>query len=106
LWIDLSVSDIIGVVAAIIQSIFFGLILLMFILHETSNAFADLYPAAVSTQSIFHKIKQRYLIIGYCSYDDVPISQYETILLLIGAVFVPLFGVVISDYYIVVMRRH
>ena len=106
----LGVSDIIGVVAAI-QSIFFGLILLMFILHETSNAFADVYSAAVSTQSIFRKIKQRYLIIGFTVLSIVlaiilPISQYQTFLLLIGAVFVPLFGVVISDYYIVKDRHY
>jgi nucleobase:cation symporter-1, NCS1 family len=36
----------------------------MFILYETSNAFADVYSAAVSTQSMFHKIKQSHLIIG------------------------------------------
>src|ERR671939_1503341 len=32
---------------------------------EADNAFADVYSAAVSTQSIFRKIKQRYLIIGF-----------------------------------------
>jgi purine-cytosine permease-like protein len=36
----------------------------------------------------------------------IPISQYETFLLLIGAVFVPLFGVVLSDYYIIKHRRY
>jgi len=106
----LGVGDVVAVVAAI-QSIFFGLILLMFILHETSNAFADVYSAAVSTQSIIHKIKQGYLIIGFTVLSTVlavmiPISQYETFLLLIGAVFVPLFGVVLSDYYIIKHRRY
>ncbi|HZC21359.1 MAG TPA: cytosine permease [Nitrososphaeraceae archaeon] len=106
----LGVGDVVAVVAAI-QSIFFGLILLMFILHETSNAFADVYSAAVSTQTIFHKIKQSHLIIGFTALSTVlavmiPISQYETFLLLIGAVFVPLFGVVLSDYYIIKHRRY
>jgi NCS1 family nucleobase:cation symporter-1 len=38
----LGVGNVVAVVAAV-QSIFFGLILLMFILRETSNAFADVY---------------------------------------------------------------
>ena len=101
----LDVGDVVAVIAAI-QSIFFGILLLMFILHETSNAFADTYSAAVSTQSIFRKIKQRYLIVAFIAVSialamTIPISQYETFLLLIGAVFVPLFGVVLSDYYII-----
>ena len=36
----------------------------------------------------------------------IPISQYETFILLIGSVFVPLFGVVLSDYYIVKRRQY
>jgi NCS1 family nucleobase:cation symporter-1 len=47
----LGVGDVVAVVAAS-QSIFFELNLLMFILHETSNAFADAYSAAVSTEYI------------------------------------------------------
>jgi nucleobase:cation symporter-1, NCS1 family len=101
----LGTSDVVAIVIAL-QSIFFGFLLLMFILHETTNAFADVYSSAVSTQSIFRKIKQRYLIIGFTAFSTllamlIPISQYETFILLIGAVFVPLFAVVLSDYYIV-----
>jgi purine-cytosine permease-like protein len=82
-WI-LGLSNVICTAAAI-KSIFFGLILLMFILHKTSNAFADVYSEADSTRSIFHKIKQRYLIIGGFTVLSsvlaiiVPISQYERI---------------------------
>jgi nucleobase:cation symporter-1, NCS1 family len=36
----------------------------------------------------------------------ISIANYETFILLIGAVFVPLFGVVLSDYYIVKRRRY
>jgi NCS1 family nucleobase:cation symporter-1 len=51
------------------------------------------------------------LIIGFTALSTVlaimiPISQYETFILLIGSVFVPLFGVVLSDYYIVKRRRY
>ena len=105
----LGTSDVFAILFAI-QSIFFGFLLLLFILHETTNAFADVYSSSVSTQSIYRKIKQRHLIVGFTVLSSVlamtiPISQYETFILLIGAVFVPLFGVVLSDYYIV-KRRH
>lgn len=36
----------------------------------------------------------------------VSIKQYEVFLLLIGAIFVPLFGVVITDYYIVKRQKY
>ena len=65
----------------------------------------------VSTQSIFRKIKQVYLIIGFTIISTIlamtiSIANYETFILLIGAVFVPLFGVVLSDYYIVKRRKY
>jgi nucleobase:cation symporter-1, NCS1 family len=106
----LGTSDVFAILFAI-QSIFFGFLLLLFILHETTNAFADVYSSSVSTQSIYRKIKQRYLIIGFTALSTalattIPISQYETFILLIGAVFVPLFGVVLSDYYIVKRRQY
>jgi purine-cytosine permease-like protein len=36
----------------------------------------------------------------------VSIDQYELFLLLIGAIFVPLFGVVLTDYYIVKRQKY
>jgi nucleobase:cation symporter-1, NCS1 family len=101
----LGLSDVVGIIAAI-QSIFFGFLLLILLVDEADNAFADVYSAAVSTQSIFRKIKQVYLIIGFTILSTIlamtiSIANYETFILLIGAVFVPLFGVVLSDYYIV-----
>src|SRR5918912_3807621 len=104
----LGISDTVGIIAAI-QSIFFGFLLLILLVDEADNAFADVYSAAVSTQSIFRKINQVYLIIGFTTLSTilaitVSIANYETFILLIGAVFVPLFGVVLSDYYIVKRR--
>jgi nucleobase:cation symporter-1, NCS1 family len=106
----LGLSDVVGIIAAI-QSIFFGFLLLILLVDEADNAFADVYSAAVSTQSIFRKIKQHYLIIGFTALSTIlamtiSIANYETFILLIGAVFVPLFGVVLSDYYIVKRRRY
>ena len=106
----LGLSDVVGIIAAI-QSIFFGFLLLILLVDEADNAFADVYSAAVSTQSIFRKIKQVYLIIGFTIISTIlamtiSIANYETFILLIGAVFVPLFGVVLSDYYIVKRRKY
>jgi nucleobase:cation symporter-1, NCS1 family len=105
----LGASDIVTIISAI-QSIFFGFLMLVLIVDETDNTFADVYSASVSTQSIVPKFDQRYLIAGFTAFSIlmanlIPISQYQTFLLLIGAVFVPLFGVVLSDYYILKRMR-
>lgn len=106
----LGASDIVAIISAI-QSIFFGFLMLVLIVDETDNTFADVYSASVSTQNIFSKIDQRFLIVGFTAFsvimaNMIPISQYQTFLLLIGAVFVPLFGVVLSDYYILKRMRY
>jgi nucleobase:cation symporter-1, NCS1 family len=106
----LGVSDVVGIITAI-QSIFFGFLLLILLVDEADNAFADVYSAAVSTQTINRKIKQHYLIISFTILSiilamSISIADYETFILLIGALFVPLFGVVLSDYYIVKHRRY
>jgi putative hydroxymethylpyrimidine transporter CytX len=106
----LGASDIVAIVSAI-QSILFGFLMLVLIVDETDNTFADVYSASVSTQNIFPKIDQRYLIIGITAFsvimaNIIPISEYQSFLLLIGAVFVPLFGVVLTDYYILNRSRY
>jgi len=94
-----------------ISSIFFGFLALLFILvDETDNAFADIYSTAVSVQNIFPKLKQWktstiVTIIGIVLAAIVPLAEYEYFLLMIGAFFVPLFGVLISDYFVVI-RGH
>jgi purine-cytosine permease-like protein len=96
---------------AAIQAIFFGFLMLLLIVDEADNAFADVYSASVSTQDIFPKISQKYLIVGFTALSAilamvVSIEQYEVFLLLIGAIFVPLFGVVLTDYYIVKRQKY
>jgi putative hydroxymethylpyrimidine transporter CytX len=103
-------SDVIGIVVAI-QAMFFGFLMLLLIVDEADNAFADAYSAALSTQDIFSKINQKYLIIGFTALSVilatvVSIQNYEVFLLLIGAIFVPLFGVVLTDYYIVKKQKY
>jgi nucleobase:cation symporter-1, NCS1 family len=106
----LGTSDILAIVAAI-QAMFFGFLMLLLLVDEADNAFADVYSASVSTQDIFPKISQKYLIVGFTALSAilatvVSIEQYEFFLLLIGAIFVPLFGVVLTDYYIVKRQKY
>ena len=103
-------SDVIGIIVAI-QAMFFGFLMLLLIVDEADNAFADVYSAAVSTQDIFSKINQKYLIIGFTALSAilatiVSIQDYEVFLLLIGAIFVPLFGVVLTDYYVLRKQKY
>jgi putative hydroxymethylpyrimidine transporter CytX len=106
----LGTSDILAIVVAI-QAMFFGFLILLLVVDEADNAFADVYSASVSTQDIFPKISQKHLIVGFTTLSAilamvVSIEQYEVFLLLIGAIFVPLFGVVLTDYYIVKRQKY
>ena len=106
----LGTFDIIGIVVAI-QMMFFGFLMLLLIVDEADNAFADVYSAAVSVQDIFSHISQKHLVIGLAALSAalamvVSIEEYEVFLLLIGAIFVPLFGVVLTDYYIIKKRKY
>jgi putative hydroxymethylpyrimidine transporter CytX len=106
----LGTSDVIGIVVAI-QMMFFGFLMLLLIVDEADNAFADVYSAAVSIQNIFSHMNQKYLVVGFAGVSTflamvVSIQQYEIFLLLIGAIFVPLFGVVLTDYYVVRKRKY
>lgn len=87
------------------------LALLILVVHETDNAWADLYSTAVSMQNVFPRVKQRWLIIGigllaYLIAVLIDITKYEFFLFLIGSFFVPLFGVLVADYFIVQRRNY
>lgn len=106
----LGTSDIVAIITAI-QAIFFGFLMLLLIVDEADNAFADVYSAAVSAQDIFSKMSQKRLVVGFTALSAilatvVTIQDYETFLLLIGAIFVPLFGVVLTDYYVVKKQKY
>ncbi len=106
----LGTSDVIGIVIAI-QMMFLGFLMLLLIVDEADNAFADVYSAAVSMQNVFSNLSQKHLIVGITGLSTglammVSIQQYEVFLLLIGTIFVPLFGVVLTDYYIVKRRKY
>ena len=106
----LGTSDVVGIILAI-QAIFFGFLMLLLIVDEADNAFADVYSAAVSAQDIFAKLSQKHLVVGFTAVSTilatvVTIENYQTFLLLIGAIFVPLFGVVLTDYYVIKRQKY
>jgi putative hydroxymethylpyrimidine transporter CytX len=73
---------------------------------EVDKPFANTYSASVSVQNASPRLGQRRLsvIIGaVCTALAVfvPLAQYQNFLLLIGAVFVPLFGVQAAHYAVV-----
>ncbi len=97
--------------AAAIMGMTGGIVALVVILvDETDNAFADIYSAAVSIQNLFPGLNQRWLIVGIGAVGAglaacATMSQYFSFLLLIGSVFVPLFGVFGADYFVLRRRR-
>jgi NCS1 family nucleobase:cation symporter-1 len=86
-----------------------GIPLLLILLDESEKAFADIHSAAVST-GLLVRLKVEYLALGIgvlCTLIALlaPLAQYENFLLLIGSVFAPLFGVVLTDHFVIRRRR-
>lgn len=86
-----------------------GIPLLLILLDESENAFADIHSAAVSTGLLVRlKVEHLALAIGVlCTLVALlaPLAQYQNFLLLIGSVFAPLFGVVLMDHFVVRRRQ-
>lgn len=97
-----------------------GLALLFLLVDETDNAFANIYSTAVSLQNLFPKAKQRVFIalvttaailVGWWltflgGLEGAAALAYENFLLLIGSAFIPLLGVLFSDYFLVRKARY
>ena len=79
------------------------LALLALTVDETDEAFANIYSTAVSLQNFTPEAPQRALIVG-CSVLATAgalvfdLTQYSQFLYLLGAFFVPLFGVLVADW--------
>jgi nucleobase:cation symporter-1, NCS1 family len=83
--------------------------LFVILVDETDNAFANIYSTAVSLQNIV-RLPQRVLAVAvgaaaFVVAVSVDLGGYENFLLLIGGVFVSLFGVLLADYF-VASRQH
>lgn len=79
-------------------------------IREIDQAFADVYSTAVSVQNLRPLADRRVLaaVIGALSTGLallLNIGDYENFLVLIGSVFVPMFGVFVTDYFVVSRGR-
>jgi nucleobase:cation symporter-1, NCS1 family len=80
-----------------------ALALLALTVDETDEAFANVYSGAVSLQNLFPRVSQRALIVGAAVLATVgalaiDMRSYQRFLLLLGAVFVPLLGVLVAHW--------
>ena len=104
-------GNLIGVLVDSMLTLALGWLFLAVILaDETDNAFANIYSTAVSLQNLV-RIGHRTLavavgIAAFVLAVSVDLLGYETFLLLIGGVFVSLFGVMLADYFIVHAGRY
>jgi NCS1 family nucleobase:cation symporter-1 len=96
-------ADAVGVGSSIVALAGGGVVLGALLVGESDNAFADIYSAAVSARNAAPRIGQRPLIVGVGAIAFVlaltlSMERYELFLLLLGSVFVPLFGVFAAEY--------
>jgi putative hydroxymethylpyrimidine transporter CytX len=80
-----------------------ALALLALTVDETDEAFANVYSAAVSVQNLVPRLSQRSLIVctsvlATAGALAIDMRSYQRFLLLLGAVFVPLLGVLVADW--------
>jgi putative hydroxymethylpyrimidine transporter CytX len=86
------------------------LALLALTVDETDEAFANIYSTAVSLQNYVPRVSQRLLIVVVAAVATaislgINLTRYQQFLLLLGAFFVPLFGVLLADW-LVAGRRY
>ena len=84
--------------------------LIMVVFSTITTGFPDVYSATCSTMNISQKFSSKTIlwaagIISILVALVFPMEQYENFLFLIGAMFVPLFGVVLTDYFFIQNRQ-
>ena len=87
------------------------LALIVLLVGETDEAFANIYSTAVSIQNMASKLKHWLLalavgIVATIAAANLDLVGYETFLLLIGGVFVPVFGILLADYFVLRGREY
>jgi nucleobase:cation symporter-1, NCS1 family len=102
-----------GDVIAAVVTVPAGLLAMaVLVVDETDEVFANLYSTAVSLQNALPRLPGRRLILvlgvlATCLAALVgDLSRYQSFLLLLGALFVPLFGVLAADYFVLAHRRY
>jgi len=103
-----------SIIYSIASITFGGLALTLLLVDETDNCFADIYSGALSMQNISPKSKQLKLVTAITVISVflaalIPENwqlTYESFLIYIGAVFVPLLGVLSMDFYFVKKKHY
>ena len=80
-----------------------GLALLAVTVDETDEAFANIYSSAVSLQNLAPRVPQRALVLAVSTAATIgalaiDLRNYQSFLLLLGAFFVPLLGVLLAHW--------
>jgi len=85
---------------------------LIIVLFSTfTTTFLDIYSAMVSSMNIWPHLNERRGVV-FCGVLGTvlalvfPASAYEDFLIVIGSIFIPLFGVVLADYFLRRGRRY
>lgn len=103
LWVPtVSSSDVVGFILAVPVGALAFLILLV---TETDETFASVYSGSVSVQNLTPWLNQRRVILAVgalCTVLALGVAfiHYENFLLLLGSVFVPLFGILAADHFL------
>jgi NCS1 family nucleobase:cation symporter-1 len=87
-----------------------GLPMLLILVDETENAFADVHSAAVSLRLLTQRASVRWLgvatgVTATVAALALPIGNYQDFLILLGSVFAPLFGVLLADHFVLRRRQ-
>jgi NCS1 family nucleobase:cation symporter-1 len=96
-----------GALVAALSALAVGWVALLIVLvDETDQAFANIYSTALSVQNVLSRVPQRALVVAIGALVLalallVSIAEYEVFLFLIGAFFVPLLGVLAADFFVV-----
>jgi nucleobase:cation symporter-1, NCS1 family len=102
-------GDVIAAVLAVPAGL---LAMAVLVVDEADEVFANLYSTGVSLQNALPRLPGRplVLVLGVLATSLAALvgdlSQYESFLLLLGALFVPLFGVLAADYFVLARRRY
>jgi nucleobase:cation symporter-1, NCS1 family len=94
-------------VAAPLGALFFGIL----VLRETDQSFANVYSTAMSLQNLMPRVDRRIfsVIIGVLTTGIalvIDVNSYSAFLSIIGAVFVPMLGVLVVDYFLLGRGRN
>ncbi|MFC7646388.1 cytosine permease [Streptosporangium lutulentum] len=94
-------------VAAPLGALFFGVL----VLRETDQSFANVYSTAMSLQNLMPRVDRRIFSVAIGVLTTamalvIDVNSYSAFLSIIGAVFVPMLGVLAVDYFLLGRGRN